>query len=140
MITKLETENSGTHNNRFFLLIQPMTQVSLDQRDEFENFDLAEPFEHIREDRVLFCLNCNRPENHTVPNRYKWYYSLLVGFTFGAILLVGPYHCRCCGNRRFFISEEYHPQALKKKAIVLKQKAAIQVTRLKEWAVKKVSR
>jgi hypothetical protein len=116
-----------------------MAQVSIDQRDEFENFDLAETFEHIREDRVLFCLHCNRLENHTVPNRFKWYYSLLVGFTFGAILLVGPFHCRCCGHRRFFVSEEYHPRVLKQKAIVLKQKVVDQAARLKQWIFNKES-
>ena len=114
-----------------------MTQASIDQHDEFDTFDFADSFEHIREDRVLFCLNCNRLENHTVPNRFKWYYSLLVGFTFGAILLVGPFHCRCCGNRRFFISEEYHPRELKQKAIALKQRLAFHAARIKQRIFRK---
>jgi hypothetical protein len=63
-----------------------------------------------KRDAALFCFRCHRPERHAIINRNQWYYSILVGFTFGLILLIGPFRCRCCGGMRWLRSDWMHPK------------------------------
>lgn len=63
-----------------------------------------------KRDAMLFCFRCHRPEKHAVINRNRWFYSILVGFTFGLVLLIGPFRCRCCGGLRWLRSDLLHPK------------------------------
>ena len=53
-----------------------------------------------RKRRRMMCFECNRPEGHFLAIRYRWFFSYLLGLTFGLITFVGPYQCQCCGNTR----------------------------------------
>ena len=48
----------------------------------------------------IFCFNCNRREGHFLHRENRWYYSYLIGLTFGLIKIIGPLQCQCCGARR----------------------------------------
>jgi hypothetical protein len=58
----------------------------------------------------LFCFHCNRPESHYNSLKGRWYYMILKGMTFGLVKFYGPYRCRCCGHRRLFSCNRYHPK------------------------------
>lgn len=62
-----------------------------------------------RWDTILYCLRCHRLERHATTFAHTWYYSFLVGLTFGVIWLLGPFRCRCCTSRRWFRFEWMHP-------------------------------
>jgi hypothetical protein len=62
----------------------------------------------------LFCLHCNRTETHVTKYRNRWYYSFVVGMTFGLIYLVGPFRCRCCGHSRLMVSDFLNPRVLRR--------------------------
>lgn len=53
-----------------------------------------------RSRRRLFCFDCNRREDHSITTQRRWFYSFLLGLTFGMIYLIGPYRCNCCGAKR----------------------------------------
>lgn len=61
-------------------------------------------------DRVLTCFRCNRPDFHFHGLRPRWYWSLLLGFSFGLVQLIGPYRCRCCGARRWMCWDLANPR------------------------------
>ena len=62
--------------------------------------------------RKLYCFSCHRQESHYFALKGKAHYYLMVGMTFGFILLFGPYRCRCCGHKRLckynFLNIRYH--------------------------------
>ncbi|MEM7456314.1 MAG: hypothetical protein AAF456_18345 [Planctomycetota bacterium] len=60
--------------------------------------------------RRLFCFSCNRTEAHYQSYRRRWYYSFVVGMTFGLMHGVGPFRCKCCGNSRLMISDGLNPR------------------------------
>ncbi len=62
-----------------------------------------------RKRRKLFCFNCNRPEGHFYFYQDRWYYSFLVGLTFGLIKILGPFQCQCCGSKRWMIANWLNP-------------------------------
>ncbi|MDB4371011.1 hypothetical protein N9Z44_02810, partial [Mariniblastus sp.] len=45
----------------------------------------------------LHCFNCNRSEGHFLAHKNRWFYSYLLGLTFGLISFIGPFRCQCCG-------------------------------------------
>ncbi len=92
-----------------------MSDLSAESSANCELVDQAQAGEESSRNVVLFCFHCHRPENHFLEKRYDWYYSLLIGFTFGLILLVGPFRCRCCGSQRLFCFDEWHPRILLEK-------------------------
>ncbi len=50
----------------------------------------------------LYCSSCNREDYHFFGLRASkalFLYSII--YTFGLILIFGPYRCVCCGNRRW---------------------------------------
>lgn len=83
--------------------------------------DLQEPEDQLDElagdcdgapvgDRVMTCFRCNRPDFHFHGLRPRWYWSVLVGFSFGLVIFTGPYRCRCCGARRWMCWDFTHPR------------------------------
>ena len=58
----------------------------------------------------LFCFHCNRPESHFNGLKGRWYFWIVNGMTFGLIRFIGPYRCRCCGNKRYLSFNKYHPK------------------------------
>lgn len=50
--------------------------------------------------RKLYCFSCHRQESHFFAFKGRSHYYLMVGLTFGLIVLFGPYRCRCCGHKR----------------------------------------
>jgi hypothetical protein len=51
---------------------------------------------HVR----IFCFSCNRYEGHSVASRSRFFYSFLIGLTFGLYYYLGRYMCHCCGSVR----------------------------------------
>lgn len=51
---------------------------------------------------VLHCRMCNRDDIHLFGlRRSRALFIYTVIYTFGLILWFGPYHCICCGHRRW---------------------------------------
>lgn len=51
---------------------------------------------------TLHCRSCNRDDIHLFGmRRSKAVYIYSVIYTFGLIFWFGPYHCICCGHRRW---------------------------------------
>lgn len=72
-----------------------------DEDDDFEDDVVHSPrVKRSRRRKGLFCFNCNRKEGHFLAKQHRWYYSYLVGLTFGLIKFVGPFQCQCCGSNR----------------------------------------
>ena len=63
-----------------------------------------------RSRRRLFCFQCNRPEGHFLASERRWFYSFLLGLTFGIINLFGPYRCQCCGAVRMMAFNAINPR------------------------------
>ena len=59
---------------------------------------------HPKKRKWLFCFHCNRPESHALYRQNRWYYSFLIGLTFGLVRLIGPFQCQCCGATRLMSS------------------------------------
>jgi hypothetical protein len=62
--------------------------------------------------RTLFCFHCNRLETHSPATHFSWRYSFLIGLTLGLVKFIGPYYCRCCGQRRLLGFDRFHPYYL----------------------------
>ncbi len=92
-----------------------MSDFSPESSADVEVADQSPIGDESERNLVLFCFHCHRPENHFLEKRFEWYYSLLIGFTFGLILFVGPFRCRCCGEQRLFCFDEWHPRILLQK-------------------------
>ncbi len=95
-------------NNEVDELIDPFD-------DEFLHDDWDEDQDGVtnrRKPRIirLFCFECNRPESHFLGHRRRWYYSFLVGLSFGLALIAGPFRCRCCGKSRLMCADWLHPK------------------------------
>ncbi len=76
---------------------------STELADEFEDkLDETEfePDGRKRKKTRIFCFECNRLEGHSLYVRSRWFYSYLLGLTFGLVTIVGPYQCQCCGQKR----------------------------------------
>ena len=62
--------------------------------------------------RKLYCFSCHRQESHFFALKGRSHYYLMVGLTFGLIVIFGPYRCRCCGHKRLcrhnFLNLRYH--------------------------------
>lgn len=56
--------------------------------------------------KELFCFHCNRPESHGLPTANRWFGNFILGLTFGLSRWIGPFYCRCCGNRRLMWWDE----------------------------------
>ncbi len=84
--------------------------------EDFEDSDLSEQSvsgkSALRRDQELFCFFCNRMELHFNAFRTWKIFPVLLGLTLGAIHLIGPFRCRCCGHKRYFSFNEYHPRVL----------------------------
>ncbi len=65
-----------------------------------------------RKRHQLYCFHCNRFESHYHSLQKKWYFSYLVGFTFGMTSIVGPYRCVCCGHSRLSRLNHIHPRMI----------------------------
>ncbi len=63
-----------------------------------------------RKRRYITCFDCNRTEGHFLATGQRWFFSFLLGLTFGGVLLVGPYKCQCCGANRLMISDMLNPR------------------------------
>ena len=93
-------------------------QIDPFEPDPHEEFEYDEPEFRIRAPRKrigIFCFNCNRREGHFLYRQNSWYYSYLIGLTFGLIKIIGPYQCQCCGARRFMCADWLHSRYLRKK-------------------------
>lgn len=104
-------------------VVSPTPDLTLD--DEFEvakTLDGSDDFGGEMEDLSasrkprqryrLYCFSCNRPEGHFLSHENRWYYSFLIGMTFGLIRLVGPYQCQCCGHHRLMRSNHLNVRYL----------------------------
>lgn len=58
----------------------------------------------------LHCFNCNRNEGHYLALKSRWFYSYLLGLTFGLISFIGPFRCQCCGEKRLLATNRFHPR------------------------------
>lgn len=65
----------------------------------------------------LYCFSCNRRESHSHVLKRKWYYPYIVGFSFGLIKFIGPFHCVCCGTRRISRLSTIHPRNIVRTAM-----------------------
>ena len=86
----------------------PLTKIGTDDDGFVDPIEEELPEFGARPSRKrvgIFCFNCNRPDGHFLPRQHRWYYSYLVGLTFGLVKIVGPYQCQCCGARRFMCSD-----------------------------------
>lgn len=63
-----------------------------------------------RKRRYLICFSCNRVEGHFLVTGRRWFFSYLLGLSFGLILLIGPYRCQCCGASRLMYFESLNPR------------------------------
>ena len=68
----------------------------------------------------LHCFNCNRSESHFLAHKNRWFYSYLLGLTFGLITFIGPFRCQCCGDQRFFSTDRLHPRTWLQSPVVRK--------------------
>ena len=69
----------------------------------------------------LYCFHCNRQENHSNPFIGAWFYSYLIGLSFGLLHFFGPFRCTCCGRNRLMFKDWTHP---KFHAIMARNRAA----------------
>lgn len=60
----------------------------------------------------LYCFHCNRPESHFHTLQGKWYFSYMLGFSFGLLNLTGPFRCVCCGHKRLSRLNHMHPRMI----------------------------
>lgn len=60
--------------------------------------------------RKMHCFACNRSEGHFLVVGKRWFFSYLLGLTFGLVLLVGPYRCQCCGTTRWLAYDRLNPR------------------------------
>ncbi len=60
--------------------------------------------------RRMHCFECNRKEGHFLASQRRWFYSFLLGLTFGLIKIVGPYQCQCCGSKRLMMFNQLNPR------------------------------
>lgn len=73
--------------------------------------ELEEELEHqlgkhrSRKRKKLHCFHCHRYEGHFLSSENRWYYSFLLGLTFGLVRIVGPFQCQCCGQRRLMTAD-----------------------------------
>jgi len=104
-----ETEDELRENSRSDS--EPESLAIEEEFDEEEFFDAEEDDEfgyrtHPSRNRIgIFCFNCNRREGQFLYRQNRWYYSFLIGMTFGLIKIIGPFQCQCCGARRFMCSD-----------------------------------
>lgn len=63
-----------------------------------------------RRRRRLHCFECNRSEGHFLASQHRWFYSYLLGLTFGSINIAGPYQCQCCGAKRLMAFNLLNPR------------------------------
>lgn len=87
--------------------------VELEPQDETAEFDQLDPSQEkasVRKRRSLMCFNCNRSEGHFLYSGQRWFFSFLLGMTFGGILLIGPYKCQCCGSNRLMAFDLLNPR------------------------------
>ena len=80
---------------------------------------------HVR----LFCFSCNRYEGHSIASRHRFFYSFLIGLTFGLYFYLGRYTCHCCGSIRLgrydWINPRYWSRALRPGGSSGKQKRKV---------------
>ena len=107
--TSSETEEELQENPRSGA--EPAPIAMGEDFDEEEFIDPAEDDDvgyrtHSSRKRIgIFCFNCNRREGQFLYLQNLWYYSFLIGMTFGLIKIIGPFQCQCCGARRFMCSD-----------------------------------
>lgn len=70
----------------------------------------AKPKSSTRARRRIRCFECNRPEGHYLVSQHRWFYSYLLGLTFGLVTIVGPYQCQCCGSKRLMAFNALNPR------------------------------
>ena len=58
----------------------------------------------------MMCFSCNRTDGHSLVVRRRWFFSYLLGLTFGLSLLFGPYFCQCCGSTRWMCHNMLNPR------------------------------
>lgn len=76
-------------------------EPELDEQEEVAGPEYVDsPRTKPRKNFKLFCFECNRMEYHHPAAQHRWYYSYLVGLTYGLVLLFGPFQCQCCGHSR----------------------------------------
>lgn len=84
------------------------------EHHDFESAETDDPYQQqssrSRKRRMLTCFECNRPEGHFLVAGRRWFFSYLLGLTFGGILLIGPYKCQCCGANRLMYFDELNPR------------------------------
>lgn len=86
-----------------------------DSNDETLEGELGEP-RRKRKRHKLYCFHCNRMENHFHSKSDKWYYSFLLGFSFGIASMIGPFRCVCCNHRRLSLLHHMHPRMILRRA------------------------
>jgi hypothetical protein len=82
----------------------------LDDMSMDDEHEIIQSQTRSRNRRSLMCFECNRPEGHFLVSGRRWFFSFLLGLTFGGILLVGPYKCQCCGSSRLMYFDSMNPR------------------------------
>ena len=84
-----------------------LTDDSADDLDEDFEDELASEIgrRQSRKRKGMYCFHCHRQEGHFLASGSRWYYSFLIGMTFGLIRLVGPFQCLCCGAKRLMFAD-----------------------------------
>ena len=82
-----------------------------DHDDEFEDeldaeFSSKSGVNRNRKRRKLHCFGCNRQEGHYLSQQGRWFYSYMIGLTFGLMRLIGPFRCQCCGSQRLMWTDK----------------------------------
>lgn len=109
-------------------VIEPVPNSTWEDTNQFAT-ELAQPADAnttSRSRRRLRCFECNRTEGHFLVPQGRWFYSYLLGLTFGAVTVLGPYQCQCCGAKRLMsinrLNPRYWYQTLRKPKLVNRKK------------------
>lgn len=94
------------------LVIDDSSKTAFEDPNGFTT-DVTQPSEQkasSRSRRRLYCFECNRDETHSLLAQRRWFYSFLLGLTFGTINIIGPYQCQCCGAKRLMCANSLNPR------------------------------
>ncbi len=85
-----------------------MASAAFHPSDEVDR--LGDGLPRSSNDRVLYCFRCHRDDRHFHGLRGTWYFNIVLGFSLGLILLLGPFRCRCCGGWRMMSHDMLSPR------------------------------
>ena len=115
-----ELSTNNLHHDPNLLPDETLQDSDDELLDEEFDEEFEEEFEEPRRKRKrhrLYCFHCNRMENHFHAKTDKWYYSYLLGFSFGIASMLGPFRCVCCGHDRMSRLHQMHPRMIVRRAM-----------------------